>query len=168
MCATEAGASRGLAGVAVSGVFAVESGDELSVDLVGGGEFLVALGELLFRFGQGVTDPATWADRLHAAEGQPGFAPGVHDRLALFLHTTKVLQLIAQPRAWNAVEALGRSPEHLRAHLRRQLAWIPGRKWVLVEALTDELIRSRRSRLAQLDALLSRHLPPEPSGEEPV
>jgi len=109
-----------------------------------------------------VLGPTEWADRLRAAQDRPDFRPGVHDRLALFPHNTKVLQLIAGPQTWNAVDALCRSPEHLRGHLRRQLDRIPGHKWVLVEALTEELIRSRRSRLAELDALLSRHLPPPP------
>ncbi|HEY4993709.1 MAG TPA: hypothetical protein VII33_16670 [Nakamurella sp.] len=36
------------------GAFPVEPGDEFAVDLAGGGEFLISLGELLFRFGQGV------------------------------------------------------------------------------------------------------------------
>lgn len=109
-----------------------------------------------------VLGPTEWADRLHAAQNRPDFRPGVHDRLALFPHTTKVLQLLAGPQTWNAVDALSRSPEHLRGHLRRQLDRIPGLTWVLVEALTEELIRSRRSRLAELDALLSRHPPPLP------
>ena len=36
------------------GAFPVEPGDEFAVDLAGGGEFLISLGELLFRFGQGM------------------------------------------------------------------------------------------------------------------
>lgn len=102
--------------------------------------------------------PPAWADQLHAAQTRPGFVEGVDDRLALHPHTSRVLHLLAQPRTWATVDALVRGPEHLNAHLDRELAWIPDQKRVLVQALAAELIRTRRARLADLDRLLGPYL----------
>lgn len=104
-----------------------------------------------------VLGPPDWADRLDAAQTAPVFLEGVDDRLALYPETTRIIGLLSTPRLWAAVDSLSRSPERLRAYLRRELAWVPGQQWTLVEALTEELIRSRRSRIKQLEALMDQH-----------
>ncbi|MDT2006495.1 hypothetical protein FXW78_20900 [Rhodococcus opacus] len=48
----------------------------------------------------------------------------VDDRLALYPQTSRVLHLLSKPRAWEAIDTLFRSPEHLRAHLRHELDWV--------------------------------------------
>ncbi len=101
--------------------------------------------------------PPAWTQNLHTAQALPGFIDGIDDRLALHPQTARLLRLLALPGTWYAVDALARSPEHLRAQLRRQLAWIPGDAWVLVEALTAELIYSRQARMQQLGRLFNRH-----------
>ncbi|MFC9556239.1 hypothetical protein ACFTWF_36060 [Rhodococcus sp. NPDC056960] len=52
------------------------------------------------------------------------------DRLALYPQTTRVLNLLSKPRTWGAIDVLFRGPEHLRAHLRRELDWVTGEQWV--------------------------------------
>lgn len=111
--------------------------------------------------------PRSWAGALHAAQDQPGFTEGVHDRLALHPATSKILHLAAQPRLWNTVDTAGRNPEYLRAYLRNRLDWIDGEDWVLVEALCLELTRSRKNRLHQIQDLVFCQLPPEPFDDWP-
>lgn len=45
-----------------------------------------------------------------------------------------------------------------RAYLRREPSWVTCAQWVLIEALTAEVIRSRSARLQQLGMLLRPHL----------
>ncbi|MDJ0362285.1 hypothetical protein [Rhodococcus sp. H29-C3] len=105
-----------------------------------------------------VLGPPSWTGHLRAAEARPGFIDGVDDQLALYPQTAQVLHLLSGPRTWEAIDALFRSPEHLRAYLRGELAWVTGAQWVLIEALTIEVIRSRSARLQQLGMLLRPHL----------
>lgn len=104
-----------------------------------------------------VLGPPSWTARLRATEAQPGFVEGVDDRCALYPQTARVLHLLSGPRTWEVIDALFRSPEHLRAYLRRELDWVTGEQWVLVEALAVEVIRSRSARLQQLGVLLRSH-----------
>lgn len=104
-----------------------------------------------------VLGPPSWTRVLRGAEASPWFVDGVDDRLALYPQTTRVLNLLSKPRTWEAIDVLFRSPEHLRAHLRRELDWVTGEQWVLIEALTVEVIRSRSARLHELEALLRPH-----------
>jgi hypothetical protein len=106
--------------------------------------------------------PASWVDRLCRAVDQPGYTVGVDDRLALFPQTTKVLQLLAMPSTWFVLDRLFQSPGQLTNYLVHQLDWIPGQVGVLAEVLVDQLIRSRRSRLAELNILLSPYFANEP------
>lgn len=105
-----------------------------------------------------VLGPPDLAARLAAAEKAQGFKEGVDDRLALYPETVRILAWLARAEVWDRLVGPHRNQERLRAGLRRGFDWMPGDKSVLEEALAEALIRSRRSRLTQLDEAIHAHI----------
>jgi hypothetical protein len=105
--------------------------------------------------------PGTWRERLDAARQVPGHVDGAHDRMALFPETVRILDLLAQARTWYYIDTYSRTPERLRAHFRTELSWIDdGPLWVLIGALVDQTLRTRRKDVNALLSLLVDHARP--------
>ena len=81
--------------------------------------------------------------------------------MALFSETVRILDLLAQARTRYYIDTYSRTPERLRAHFRTELSWIDdGPLWVLIGALVDQTLRTRRKDVNALLSLLVDHARP--------